>query len=160
MSFRKLRIALSATCGILCLLLIALSVRSYSTADTVVCRYGAPKAIRFQSRLGQIRVATILDQPQLWSGWSATFSFTPTRPTWEPAYYSVELINGRLASWDKYFQFASVETGFPIRCWCVAVSLAALSVRPWLCWQFSLRALLIATTLISVALGLIVYGSK
>ena len=35
MKYRKLRIAFSAVCGIICLLLIALWVRSYYTIDVV-----------------------------------------------------------------------------------------------------------------------------
>jgi hypothetical protein len=44
----------------------------------------------------------------------------------------------------------------------VAVILAVAILVPWIPWQkrFSLRTLLIATTLVAVALGLIAYAKK
>jgi len=41
----------------------------------------------------------------------------------------------------------------------VALSAAAVAV-PWLRWRFSLRTLLIATTLVAVGLGWIVYANR
>ena len=40
--------------------------------------------------------------------------------------------------------------------WLLAVICTTLATVPWLRWQFSLRTLLIATTLVAIALGLIV----
>ena len=41
-------------------------------------------------------------------------------------------------------------------------SIAALAAAPWIRWsrRFSLRTLLIATTLVAVVLGLIVYAAR
>ena len=38
--------------------------------------------------------------------------------------------------------------------------IATLAALPWIRWQFSLRTLLIATTLVAVVLGLIVYATR
>jgi hypothetical protein len=78
----------------------------------------------------------------------------------EPAYYNVPLINGELDPLDEHFEFASGVAGVPIPFWCLAVAFAALSVNPWICWRFTLRTLLMATTLVAVVLGLIVYAVR
>jgi hypothetical protein len=52
---------------------------------------------------------------------------------------------------------------FAIRYWSAVTLSAALAILPWLSWlrwRFSLRTLLIATTLIAVVLGLVVYASQ
>jgi hypothetical protein len=41
--------------------------------------------------------------------------------------------------------------------WFVAALIAVTAAVPWLRWRFSLRALLVVTTLVAVGLGLIVY---
>src|SRR6478736_9471608 len=54
MRFRKLRIAWSVGCGILCVLLIVLWVRSYRWCDTVYCQIRSPPSfgvVSIQSRL-------------------------------------------------------------------------------------------------------------
>jgi hypothetical protein len=44
---------------------------------------------------------------------------------------------------------------------CFAAFLVAMfAALPWLRWRFSLRTLLIATTLIAVVLGLVVYAAS
>jgi hypothetical protein len=49
-----------------------------------------------------------------------------------------------------------------VPCWCCVAFFAALSAAPWFrwTWKFSLRTLLIATTLIAVMLGLIVWAVR
>jgi hypothetical protein len=42
----------------------------------------------------------------------------------------------------------------------LASTLAVLGVLPWLRWRFSLRTLLIATTLVALVLGAIVYAVR
>ena len=157
MRYRKLRIAWSVLWGLVAVLTCVLWVRSYSISDTLLWRCCAPNAIRFHSRLGQIRTATVHDQPQRVVGWSATMDYTALRAS-EPAYYNVPLINGELDPLDEHFEFASGVAGVPIPSWCLAVAFAALSVNPWLRWRFSLRTLLIATTLVALLLGIIVWS--
>jgi hypothetical protein len=43
---------------------------------------------------------------------------------------------------------------------CAIIVVAALGIMPWTGWRFNLRTLLIATTLLAVALGLAVYAAK
>jgi hypothetical protein len=44
-----------------------------------------------------------------------------------------------------------------VPCWFPVVLSAVLVVVPWIKWRFTVRTLLIATTLVAVVLGLIVY---
>jgi hypothetical protein len=44
--------------------------------------------------------------------------------------------------------------------WIVVIVSGAVAIMPWLRWRFSLRTLLIATTVVAVVLGLIVYVSR
>jgi hypothetical protein len=112
MKFRKLRITWTAFCGIACVLLIALWVRSYFV--------------------------------------------------WDEEYRQL-LRNFWIASGFGHFSFTSgsgFSYGFP---YLLPIMLfAGLAVSPWIHWSrhFSLRTLLIATTLVAVVLGLIVYAAR
>ena len=44
--------------------------------------------------------------------------------------------------------------------WFLAILLASIATAPWLRWRFSLRTLLIATTLVAVVLAIIVWMSR
>ncbi len=44
--------------------------------------------------------------------------------------------------------------------WFVIILAATSGIVPWLRWHFSLRTLLIATTLIALVLGLAVYAAR
>ena len=44
--------------------------------------------------------------------------------------------------------------------WCPVLASMILAVIPWLRWRFSLRTLLIATTLVAVVLGIIVWAVR
>jgi hypothetical protein len=52
----------------------------------------------------------------------------------------------------------SNSSGMPI--WFLIVLTSALATVPWIRWRFSLRTLLIATTLVAVVLGLIIYAAR
>jgi hypothetical protein len=59
------------------------------------------------------------------------------------------------------YRFEASKNWVCVPLWCMVLIPAALGVGPWLSflrWRFSLRTLLIATTLIAVVLGLIVYA--
>jgi hypothetical protein len=44
--------------------------------------------------------------------------------------------------------------------WPIALTSAILATLPWLRWQFSLRTLLIAMTILAAVLGLIVWAAN
>jgi len=51
-----------------------------------------------------------------------------------------------------------INLAIPI--WLPILLLASLAVVPWMRWQFSLRTLLVATTLVAVVLGLAFYAAR
>ena len=131
MKYRKLRIAFSAVCGVLCLLLIALWVRSYVVYDRVVVHYpGGLEWFISYSNKGVYIVSTYgLLAPHANVQW---WSFERNR--WGTAVclpYSLTML---------------------VMC--------AVSIAPWIHYRFSLRTLLIAATLVAILLGLIVYAAS
>jgi hypothetical protein len=52
------------------------------------------------------------------------------------------------------------ECSMTIPHWFLVVSTSMIAVAPWLRWRFTLCTLLIATTLVAVILGLVVYATR
>jgi hypothetical protein len=137
MKYRQLRIAFSAVCGVLCLLLIALWVRSYWRLDTV-------------KAWSNNTVASL--RGRLYS--NAKFSYTD-----DSGSNSVEFFPGTSIPIERNAsRLALSSVGTPI--WFPVVLTAALSTVPWLRWRFSLRTLLVATSLVAILLWLIVYAAS
>jgi|tagenome__1003787_1003787.scaffolds.fasta_scaffold20707841_3 hypothetical protein len=132
------RIAWSVFCVLTCILLASLWVRSYFVLDS----WEAPSA-NFDSGVGQ-----------------CTFSFlNNVADQWR--YVAVDV--GNWSNLPSLFAFSldthdSVTLDFPH--WFLVALLAAFSAIPWVRWRFSLRTLLIATTLVAVVLGLIVWSIR
>ena len=142
MRYRKLRIAFSAVCGVLCLLLIVLWVRSYwhvdvlqkpSTSRLFIISSSKGRLAYFENRaspqstMPPEEIAPIIDNFILRAA-KLILGFGRVRglripPLWFAPYWFPVLISGVLAT------------------------------VPWLRWRFSLRTLLIATTLVAVVLG-------
>jgi hypothetical protein len=141
-----LRIAFSVCCAIVCLSLITLCVRSHSWIDTA--SWGTVNSIT----LSEGRVFA-----------NEAFSFTPQpTPKGRPLIRNfvgdrITVMTAEGGGWAP----VSGSNGIPI--WLLVVAAAGASVLPWigqLPWKFSLRTLLIATTLIAVALGAVVYSLR
>jgi hypothetical protein len=156
---RYLRIAFSATCLIACVLVIALWVRSYWVWDGVTKQAGPKYIYHVASYRGEFGVARLaaadaidLDGSQLLSfGWNCVWrSDIP------------QLASGNtITVWGQkrpyaLIPFAVVHYGL------VFIPFAALAAAPWLRWsnRFSLRTLLVATTLVAVVLGLIMWAAS
>jgi hypothetical protein len=143
--FRKLRIAWSVGWGIACVLLIVLWVRSYWWADTLAyfhdCRtYGITAEqgnfLPYATEPGGCREDMFR--------WVSTSG----------------LIDHPANSQPKAFHFSKDFDGSVLLCipmWFTVAPLAVFAMAPWLRKSFSLRTLLIATTLVAVVLGLIVW---
>jgi len=134
MRFRKLRIALSATCLTACVLLIVLWVRSYFWADAV------PR-LHIASAQGALYVRQSFQlQP---GAKNETFRLgTITMP-----------LDGQMI----------VRVGPPglvVPFWIITLLTLGLGTVPWLRWRFSLRTLLMFTTLLAAMLGLIVFATQ
>jgi hypothetical protein len=157
---RYLRIAFSATCLIACLLLIVLWVRSYSLEDVISS--GGPRFPRcLQVVSGNGRIETVV------------YEESPTKSYWE--WTSMPFAG--LTSYDERygvptpvitppfsfcFDATLDEFSASVPHWFCALMVACLSFTPWIHWskRFSLRTLLIATSLVAVVLGLIVWMSS
>jgi hypothetical protein len=145
MRFRKLRIAWSVGCGIACVLLIVLWVRSYWRLDAV----DVANWYEIESVYGEIVVLKYGSAIALVDPWSY-HSFVTTD----------EMGAGH---WVTTLGFNCSETPVGLRIvfphW-FPIFMSILSAAiPWIRWRFSLRTLLIATTLV-VVLGLIVWAAR
>jgi hypothetical protein len=145
---KYLRIAVTAFSLTVCLLLIALWVRSYWWIDLVYGPLIPTRCVEVASIDGNIEVvvidpqSTLVDYATGWGIESLDRNYNiPMHgvPTWSFAF-------------DKYYANAA----FPH--WFTVLLSGTLAAAPWISWQrrFSLRTLLIATTLIAVVLGIVV----
>ena len=137
MRFRNLRIAFSSTCGIACVLLIGLWVRSYTWHDYVK-RLNGNSMSELSVLTGSIEVSRAGPFPD--SNYRTerhSFRANGSRPDF---------------LWDTSGGLWRIR--FPI--WLLIVVCSTMTAIPWISWRFSLRTLLIATTLVAVVLGLIV----
>jgi hypothetical protein len=160
MRFRKLRIAWSIVCGIACLLLIALSVRSYWHYHMIGNQQGVVVAAVVESWRGRI-----------WFFWPEHALSTKWRyVSQQPEVHFGTPNPPHFARWEDTFGFAVHQTPKPrprgdtfgvcLPHWFQASVFAAMSAAIWLPWRFSLRTLLIATTMVAVVLGLIIHVSR
>ena len=145
--FRYLRITVAVSSLVACMLLLALWVRSYSRVGIVTLGLSAGPGYMFGSLKGELSAARFKRREGAVSlGWSAWTNPVDWRRTWEGS-PSSEFCGVRYGSF-----FVAVPHGFIVVP--TFILAAALGVRrPF---QFSLRALLIAMTIIAAWLGLIV----
>jgi hypothetical protein len=131
---------------VLCLLLILLWVRSYSTADS--CRFPAfnRTLLHIQSGSGQL-IAFTFPYSSEWKAGS-----TPIEHIGPKDVLTTPVISSRQSL--KFYNGAGRVAVVPY--WFVISIGGLLAAGSWLRWQFSLRTLLIAATLVAVGLGLLV----
>ena len=144
MNHRKLRIAWSVGCGIHCLLLIALWVRSYNVRD-VLSRLKVSGDVKhftaLRSNWGRIDLVHFPTTNEL--GRVAIHDWKLSRHTPEP---QVEAYT---------FEFTKTVMSFRAPYYFIVSIVAVVGAIPWVRWRFRLRTLLIVTTLIAVGLGII-----
>jgi hypothetical protein len=138
MRFRKLRIAWSLFWGVPCVLLIVLWVRSYSQVD-------AAYVARWHSAISSMGTLYID------AGLSWTWAATCHEFGW-PALQWVVLKN------DSEVAVKEGNVAFPISR--LVLLTAAFAPLSWINSRFSVRTLLIITTLVAVWLGLAVYVAR
>src|SRR3954465_3155106 len=130
MRFRKLRIAWSLGCGVACVLLIVLWVRSFLRLD---CVHLMKRQLFVLSRGNFCHVKEfhfVLNLP--------LSSYGSHRSTilW------IETYDSRYVEIERQINTAAIPM------WSMATASALLAFAPWLPKRFSLRTLLIATTLV------------
>jgi hypothetical protein len=136
LDFRKLRIAWSVACGILCVLLIVFWVRSYSWVDCT-------------SLFGKIPLASFRGDILINTPMVLTFS-SPNPYRAPPVRYGIWSFPSDtpgLIIWDG---------GWTLPYWLSLVSTVAIGTAPWLRWRFGLRTLLIGMTVVAAVLGLVI----
>ena len=142
---RGLRIAWSVVFGILCVLLIAFWVRSYLRWDTICQdRWAAFIAVSSSRGFVQLDAAenTLISQGRGW-----TMSRRPL------------LIRFPRYKTNMGFTWSATPNAMSVSVphWLLVLSCLLLTIAPWIHWRFSLRTLLIATTLIAVLLATAAY---
>ena len=133
MRFRKLRIAWSVGGASRAVLLIVLWVRSYYFCDGLHLKLSNARCVVLSAMCGESALAI-----------QSTSVMPPNRIWWFNC-FEVEY---------KY-PWGPTLIVHPI--WSLIIVATAMGVAPWLRWRFSLRTLLIATTLVAVWLGLLVW---
>jgi len=170
MRFRKLRITWSVGCAIACVLLIMLWVRSYWWWDqlyTPIC-LAAYESPSWEGRIISIESASgVLSAAWSTGGnpwyWHISYKLGDERYAFSP-YGTVQTqgLHKSFLGFAVYREFG-INPTIRIPVWFAVLTTAALGYSSWLPWwskRFSLRTLLIATTLVAVVLGAIVYAAK
>jgi len=135
MKYRKLRIAWSVVWGLLAVLLIVFWVRSYSWSD---CIWTSHVGMCSATGVAQLAVR------------SKPSNYLERQWTSAPAKTSI-FISPRFA-----FRPAANLSYVNVPYWFLILTFSILAAAPWI-RRFSLRTLLIATTLVAIVLGLIVW---
>jgi hypothetical protein len=147
MRIRKLRIAWSVGCGILCVLLIVLWVRSYSWLNQAQYKLSNTASFVVLSAGGTISAAWMESRAPIVSSF---YSAPITR---------AEIDNYRRIRWQITLSRGLKEIRVPT--WFAALVSSIVAATPWIpIKRFSLRTLLIATTLVAVVLGALVYAMR
>ena len=139
---RGLRIAASAVCGILCVLVICLWVRSYNRSQLLV----TPGTGNVLTQDGYVTLFT-----------RSTFSSLRSNQDWELIEFKAYLEFSETDRLFRRFHFGHAYCYVPY--WFPVFVTSTLAAAPWFPWsrRFTLRTLLIATTLIAVLLATAAY---
>jgi hypothetical protein len=145
--FRRLRIAWSVFSGLACVLLMVLWVRSYSVRHDVY-HLGTAKITGLNADCGGFSFYTGV-RP-----FYGTLKPAATEPVWQHG-------SCKPSSIASGFQWKKTRlTTISVPAWFPVLLSATFPALPWIRhpkWRFSLRTLIIATTLVAVVLGLAVY---
>ncbi len=145
---RYLRIALSASCLIACVLLCVVWVRSQSRIYRITWHYDNAGALQVGSCSGIVEFRTFKDLP-IPVPRSANHTGRELMTKW---FESIQLLGGKLHWWfEARSRVARLYVGIPH--WFVILICCGLGTMPWLRWRFTLRTLLIAMTLVAVVRG-------
>ncbi len=163
--YRYLRIAFTAFCGIVAVLLVVLWVRSYWWNDIFFKRAGSinQTTTTFGSNNGAVYFIrrTI---PNLVSGGTGLGLSLSLNDPYGPQANTPPMHGWRLGGAEasvasKRFEWtiSSVKQKVMLPYWGPILFFATLAATPWVRWRFSLRTLLLAITLVAVVLGVVVW---
>jgi hypothetical protein len=148
---RGLRIAWSMWWGILCVLLVVLWVRSYTNPRGRTVAFGT-RLIAFVSSRGRFCAEVVPSR-----------NLPPEENDIQQlrAQYhlrALQILN-LAQSGTNFFGFARKGNAVEVPHWFPVLVSSTFAAAPWIRWKFSLRTLLIATTLIAVVLGVVVWSA-
>ena len=154
MKHRKLRIAWSVTWGVVAVLLCVLWVRSYRLNDYLYRLDQFNQITTLRSYSGDLYFERMIALPLIQDG--------PPRPPPSPHGWKYDSVVALKDNVPRSFKFVKVPSGFRVYLpfWLFVAASATLGAIPWLRFRFSLRTLLIATTVVAIALGVIVWAMK
>jgi hypothetical protein len=162
MKYRKLRIAWSVVWGVVAVLVVVVWVRSYWITETASWTFARTlvEFTSFRGQLGNLILDYGTDMPT-----ETKFDSWPIGPNSQVEYNDgtgrpLPSYLGFKSSWLSAPALRGGDTSeFVMPYWSPAVLGVCLAACPWVRspWRFSLRTLLIATTLVAVVLGLIVW---
>jgi hypothetical protein len=149
-----LRIPFSLTCGIVCLLLILLWVRSYWWQDVYPWRLSDHCYLLTASGRGWIMMRFSSYKPGFDDLKKLQFESGSTTyiPQWNPDYIPEPSWSWRFAkpNWGTWIKITAQH-------WCLVIIASALAGTTWVnwSWRFRLRVMLVATTLLALLFGAI-----
>jgi hypothetical protein len=149
MKYRKLRIAWPVGWGVVCLLLVALWVRSYRTEDTIAIR---DRASGYYTYVGSNSGTMFFHRSAI-----EVFLSPSRRPTPRWNYYSRNASEPQAVFvWNSKISQLPIGISFPY--WLPVILVAVAATAPWIHWsmRFSVRTLLIGMAVVAVLLGLLV----
>ena len=146
-----LRIAFSATCLLACVLLVVLWVRSYWWWDTISWGITSKQGLQVSSQSG----GTVIQYIDI-SGFTLDLYKWDLHCQRSPDANPMPISGIDEASAGFYFVHGMVALPY----WFLVPVSAICACIPWTHWRFTLRTLLIATTLVAVVLGLVVYAVR
>ncbi len=151
MTYHKLRIAWSVFWGLACVLLIFLWVRSHFYWEQLNFGITSAHVLVSNSEDGEFVFSCYHINPKRRIAWRV-LSFPPHQSL-QPS-LPVDAITG------ISFRFSSKQIYFAAPYWLLSSFAGGLAAASWLPWRFSLRTLLIATTLVAVVLALLVWAAR
>jgi hypothetical protein len=160
MKYRKLRIAWSVAWGALCLLVVAMWVRSFTYSEGAGIALADNCVAWVFTVRGRVLIVVRREDRQI---------ATPVNPSggWSELVYPESVPRIERNTGPHVLGFGIVVFGpgiyrlrFPY--WFLTSLTVALVVLPWVSryWQFSLRTLLIGMTLAGVGLGLLLFAIR
>jgi hypothetical protein len=143
--FVTLRITISSLGAVVCLLMCVWWVRSYSWVDGGHVKVCPWEYVAFHGGGGRMCVWFEHKSINRWSSWNTRPNddhVSPNDPNRIPVF--------DLAFWPTFARLYIAH-------WLLAVVSAAIAVAPWCPRKFSLRGLMIATTVVAAIVGIILW---
>jgi hypothetical protein len=165
MNYLKLRIAWSVAWGGVCLLLVALWVRSYWARDEVLFKIVASIGNTVVFDRGRIELlAEPIEPAQRAISWPPSDEESKLITIYTFDVYDSGWAQPHLPVWHNLgfdaFTYPGGVKLYSIPFWFITLACIAVMLLPWISARFSLRTLLVAMTLVAIGLGWIVYATR